>query len=196
MGHRWHYSRGTALLNNNCLMKTQECYPKLNESEAWHQMGKYGSVVGKSNHQILWHMSHEIILDVYCTSFHMKHPLNKGDVFGIVYNTLKHTTSQRRPATQPWAPLIQSELSMWATSLFFSGFKKKFSFNTSAPMQHCQRLWDWERTASYQPAPDQQSLSYPSWKYTGLPVTGLAHGALAAGRQHEHDEYVYLFTPI
>lgn len=45
---------------------------------------------------------------------------------------------------------------------------------------------DWEKTAPYQPAPDQQSLSYPSWKYTALPVTGLAHGAVATGLQHEH----------
>lgn len=57
----------------------------------------------------------------------------------------------------------------------------------------CETHSEKEKTASYQPAPDPRCLSYPSWKYTGLPVTGLAHGALATGRQREHGEYIHLF---
>uniref|UniRef100_A0A4W6FUI1 Uncharacterized protein n=1 Tax=Lates calcarifer TaxID=8187 RepID=A0A4W6FUI1_LATCA len=56
----------------------------------------------------------------------------------------------------------------------------KVNFHSSAQLLRCRTVTDCdgERTASYQPAPDQQSPSYPNWKYTRLPVTGLAHGAL------------------
>ncbi len=80
------------------------------------------------------------------------------------------------PGTKPSTFFSESGLQV-TTSLFCGTESEKFFF-IHLPDYSDEGPWETvmgERTASYQPAPDQQSLSYPSWKYTGLPVTGLAH---------------------
>ena len=63
--------------------------------------------------------------------------------------------------TEPESPFSQSRIRVTSTSPFSVGLKVNFVFihtlDSTQMQRDCDRLWWGERTASYQPVPDQQS---------------------------------------